>query len=67
MKPIENYYCEGSPSDEEICEAMEIASEKICVVWLHWFVKYNGWYKAIVKPTSTFDDVKIQIPTIYGM
>lgn len=43
MIPIKEYYCDNTPSLEEIQEAYNMAVNDNCVVHLNWFVQYNGW------------------------
>ena len=67
MKPIKNFWCDCTPKDAEIYEAMHVAQTEHCVVMLHWFVSYNGWFKRVIKEDSSFEDIKKSLPRIYGM
>jgi hypothetical protein len=50
----------------DILEGIDIAKEKQCRVTIHWFVL--GWeYIATIDENSSIDDVKKQIPKVYGM
>jgi hypothetical protein len=53
MIPIKEYYCNNTPSWEEIQEAHNMAVKEDCVVHLNWFVQYNGWNdRYIMKDTD---------------
>jgi len=63
---IKHYYCDKIPSNMDILEGIDIAKEKQCRVTIHWFVL--GWeYIATIDENSSIDDVKKQIPKVYGM
>lgn len=63
---IKHYYCDDTPSNMDILEGMNIAKEKQCRVTIHWFV--FGWeYSATIDENSSLDDVKKQMPTVYGL
>lgn len=38
MIQIKDYYCESTPTYDELVQA------KHCIVHLKWFVEYSGWY-----------------------
>ena len=67
MRPIKDFWCEYTPTDEEIKEAIKIASESDCVVILRWFVNYNGYYKRVITKETDFEKLKNGLPKIYGM
>ena len=67
MKPFKHYYCEHPPTDDEIKQALHIVHYEHCVLFLHWFVKFNGFYKVFIDENTTFDEVKSRLPKFYGM
>jgi hypothetical protein len=63
---IKHYYCDNTPSDMDILEGMNIAKEKQCRVTIHWFAW--GWeYTVTIDENSSLDEVKEQMPKVYGM
>ena len=66
IQEVKVYWCDH-PKDEDITEAMQIAKDNNCIVRLEWFVKYSGHYAARITPESTMEDVKKQIPKVYGI
>lgn len=68
MRILKDYWCDSTPTDEEIEEAISIASADDCVVNLQWFVKYNGYYRAVITKDDTLEYIKQRfIPRMYGM
>ncbi len=64
---IKQYFCEGTPKDEDILQAIEIAANNKCLVELHWSVVYSGRYRMTVSESDTLDSVKKFIPKYYGI
>lgn len=68
MKQIKEYLCDnGTPSDTEIMECLEIVKNEDCIVKLIWFFPYNGWHKRYIKKDMTFEEVKDSLPKVYGV
>lgn len=67
MRPIKDYWCDNTPTDDEIKAAINIASKDDCVVILRWFVEYNGDYRRVITKDNTFEEVKASLPRVYGM
>lgn len=63
---IKHYYCDNIPSDTGILEGMNIAKEKQFRVMIHWFA-FGGEYTVTIDKNSSLDDVKKQMPRVYGM
>ena len=63
---IKHYYCDNTPSDTDIIEGMNIAKENQCRVTIHWF-KWGWEYTVTIDENSSLDDVKKQIPRVYGI
>ena len=59
MKPIQDFWCDYTPTDEELKDAIRIASENDCVVILRWFVEYNGDYRRVITKDSDFEKLKM--------
>lgn len=66
IQELKIYLCDR-PHEDEIRQAMEISKRDNCIIELRWFVEYSGWYKALVEPGSTIQDVEKQIPKMYGI
>ncbi len=68
MRIMKDYWCDRTPTDEEIKEAISIASADDCVVNLQWFVAYNGYYRAVITKYDTLEHIKQRfIPRKYGL
>ena len=67
IQEVRTYICDGTPSDEDIKEAISIVQREGVVIRLQWHVKYSGTYFATVAYDSTLESVKAQIPKVYGM
>lgn len=68
MRLIKEYLCDNrTPSDEEIKECIEIAKEENCVVKLKWLFPHNGWHERLIKRDMTFEEIKDNLPTHYGV
>ena len=67
MKQIRSFWCDYTPTDDEVKEAIQIASDFNCVVILRWFIKYYGDYRRVITKDSDFEEVKRGLPRIYGM
>lgn len=61
------YACDGTPRDEDVLQAIEIAQRENCQIMLCWHVKWSGNYSVLVKPDSTLESVKEKIPRVYGI
>lgn len=44
------------PSDDEIREGIEIARAGQCIVRIHYFLPYSGYYHLDIDPASTFEE-----------
>ena len=64
---VKTYFCDNIPGDEDIEQALAFARSGICWVKLCWFVHYSALYSVYVKPESTVDSVKAQMPKVYGV
>ncbi len=67
LKKKEIYICDTIPHDEDIEKGMEIAKENDVLVEIRWHVPYSGWYNVFISSDSEFDDIKNQMPRIYGI
>ena len=67
MRPIKDFWCDHTPTEDEVKEAIRIASESDCVVVLRWFVNYNGHYKRVITKDTNFEKLMNGLPRIYGM
>lgn len=68
MKLIKEYMCDREiPSDNEIEEAVNIASTEDCIVKLYWYYPYSGDYAVYIKPNTTVKEVKEQLPICYPL
>ena len=68
MTPIKDYYCESTPTEEELKESLNIAINENCVVHLKWFVRYDGWYDRYIHKNTNIEEMNKQLRhIIYGM
>ena len=67
IQELKTYICSNSPTDEDINQALAIVKDQSFIIKFKWFVRYSGWYEATVKNEMTFEQVKEQIPKIYGI
>lgn len=67
IQEVRTYICDGTPSDEDIKEAIDIVQREGFIIRLRWHVRYSGTYFATVACDSTLESVKAQIPRVYGM
>ena len=68
MKLIKEYMCDNrTPTDKEIEEAVNIATTEDCVVKLFWVHPYSGEYRAYIKPNTTIEEVKENLPKCYAV
>lgn len=66
MIPIKYFMCENTPNDKDICEAMDLVEKEDCVVVIKWIV-FKSTYLMTIRKGMTFDECRIQIPTVYGI
>ena len=64
---IKPYFCDRTPKDADILDAIEIATKNNCIVELNWAVAYSGRYKVSVSQSDTVESVKKFIPKYYGI
>ena len=58
----------NEPTDEEIQKLIEIAKENPdCIVRVHWYVKYNGWFDRAFCADDTVETFKARMPKVYGL
>ena len=58
----------NEPTDEEIQKLIEIAKENPdCIVRVHWYVKYNGWFDRAFSTNDTVETFKARMPKGYGL
>lgn len=68
MIPIKEYYCENTPTLEEIQEARNMAIHEDCLVHLNWFVEYNGWNDRYVRKDTNIEKLNDELRHIlYGI
>lgn len=68
MKLIKEYMCDNiTPSDNEIEEAVNIASTEDCIVKLYWYYPYSGSYNVPIYPNATVEKVKEKLPRCYPL
>lgn len=68
MIPIKEYYCDNTPSWEEIQEAYNMAVNDNCVVHLNWFVQYNGWNDRYITKDTDIEKLNHNLRhIIYGI
>ncbi len=68
MIPIKYFYCDGTPTEEELKEAFKLANDENCVVCLKWFVQYNGWFERYVHKDTNIEEMNNRLRHIvYGM
>jgi hypothetical protein len=62
-----NEFC-NAPTNEEIEQLIEIAKQNPdCIVRIHWYVKYNGWFDRAVSADDTVETFKARMPKSYGL
>lgn len=44
------------PSDDEIREGIEISRKDSCIVRIHYFLPYSGYYHLDIEPESNFEE-----------
>ena len=58
----------NEPTNEEIQKLIEIAKENPdCIVRVHWYVKYNGWFDRAFSVDDTVESFKERMPKMYGL
>lgn len=68
MIPIKYFYCDGTPLEEELKEALKLANDENCVVCLKWFVQYNGWLERYIHKDTNIEEMNNRLRHIvYGM
>lgn len=68
MIPIKNFYCNSTPKEEELKEALQIATDENCVVCLKWFVKYNSWFDRYIHKDTDIEEMNNRLRHIvYGL
>ena len=73
MLTIEAYWCEATPTLEDIKTAYDIVKSSGVAVKIEWSVKYNGAYsriitKEIIENVPSYEDYfKKYIPHCYGL
>lgn len=62
-----NTFC-NAPTNEEIEQLIEIAKQNPdCIVRVHWYVKYNGWFDRAFSADDTVETFKARMPKSYGL
>lgn len=69
LTEVKEYSCEfnTAPKDDDLISAMNIAQENHCIVKITWTMKWSGHYSVLVRENDSFNDIKAQLPKIYGM
>ena len=67
IQEVRTYVCDGTPSDEDIKEAISIVQREGFIIKLNWHKRFSGSYYALVAHDSTIESVKAQMPKVYGM
>ena len=68
MIPIKEYYCEDTPTYEELKVAHDICIYEHCIVHLKWFIKYNGWNDRYVHKDTDIEKLNESLKhIIYGI
>ena len=44
------------PSDDEIREGIEVSRKDCCIVRIHYFLPYSGYYHLDIEPESSFEE-----------
>ena len=58
----------NEPTDEEIQQLIEIAKQNPdCIVRIHWYVRYNGWFDRAISANDTIETFKERMPKVYGL
>jgi len=58
----------NEPTDEEIQQLIEIAKQNPdCIVRIHWYVRYNGWFDRAISTNDTIETFKERMPKVYGL
>ena len=65
MIPIKYFYSKA-PTNEEICEAMNLAENEDCIVIINW-TAFGYPYSMTVRKGMSFEQCKSQIPEVYGL
>lgn len=68
IQELKTYLCgEGTPTDADIQEAIDIVKRDGTVIKLMWNIRHSGTYSAFVAGNSTIESVRAQMPRVYGM
>ena len=68
MKLIKEYQCDScTPTDDEICECLEIAKAEHCIVRLNWFYSCSGDYSICITEDMTLNECQDELPSVYGV
>lgn len=65
MTKMENYWCDNTPSSEEINEAIKLAKENKCFIILNWYKNYSGSYSVSIGEEDTLESVQDRLPKRY--
>lgn len=68
MKSIKEYYCDNTPTEEELKTSLNICKRHKCVVKLCWFIKYNGWNYQYICEDSDIEKINDSLRhVVYGL
>lgn len=72
IREVKTYKCEGTPSDTDIVEALDIVhqaekEDNHIILELKWFVPYSGNYKIQITEEDNIKTVRAKIPKTYGV
>ena len=55
MKPIKEYYCDKTPTHDELLAAHNTCMMDNCIVKLCWYINFHGWEERYI-----FEDTDIE-------